>query len=1023
VESHRLFRRCAIALALLLTVVCAVSAQERFGSITGAVRDETGGVLPGATVVLTNRTTSRVIVLVADDAGVYRANDLEPGRYTLRFELTGFARGEVPDVAVILGKTLEVDATLKIGTVSEAIQVTAAVAPLIDRRATTVAHNVAAEEFDLLPKTRSFQSIAVTAPSVNAGVIEDGFQVNGASGAENAFTIDGVVTSSLFNGRSRQDTVFEYLQEVQVKTAGIPAEYGGAMGGVVSAVTKSGGNTFRGEGHYYYEGSRISAAPVRRLVLSPVDDTTVSFAQDAKQPDDRNEVGGSLGGPLMRDRLFFFTSISPRLIRRSNSYVFANPAQPGKIAQKQTLTQAFGKVSYAGRRLNAYGSVLYTPTVSEGTLPPYNSAIANGISSSQAGNAANVNRGFNTTQTSVTGNVDITVSNASYLTMRGGYFRDNYEDSGIPQTTSVAYQTSSIGYTAIPEALRGPIGTQNTPRAGITAFDTTARADFSLQYNRAFSARGLHTLKTGVGYQQSLADARYAYPGGYVLLFWDRSFSFAGTTGRGAYGYYEVNDRGYQGTARSNMASIYVQDEWSFNPRLTLNLGVRAETEKVPTYRPDVEKYALRFGLSDKIAPRLGGSYDVTGDGRAKIYGSWGRYYDWTKGELARSALGSDFWRTYYRSLDTLDVYSLSLDNLPGADLWIVPGTFRDQAVPAFDRIDAATKPTYQDGASVGLEYQLRAHSVLTAHYVHNDLKRVIEDVGALVNGNTVLFITNPGEGSAPLMATTGPTPPFTTPRVRRTYDAIEVGVNRRLAQRWFASANYTYSRLYGNYGGLSSSDEIRTPTTGVGWKTQQAQAYSVANPGGSLRKNWNIDEVMWDSHGNLDILGRLATDRPHVVKLYGAYSFPFGTQAGVYFYGGSGTPISTYVNTTNQTEVFVNGRGDMGRTPTLSQTNVLLSHRVGLGGTRKLQVDLNVINVFNQKTATHFFNWLNRGAGSPRASSAINLSKTNLADGYDFNALIRATPDGANAFDPRYGKPDLFNDGTQGQITVKLVF
>jgi outer membrane receptor protein involved in Fe transport len=119
---------------------------------------------------------------------------------------------------------------------------------------------VTAEEFDQLPKSRSFQSMALTAPSVNSGEIEGGFQVNGASGSENQFTIDGVATNSLLSGHSRQNAAFEYLQEVQVKTVGIPAEFGGALGGVISAVTKSGGNTFRGEGHYYYLGSGLSAA-------------------------------------------------------------------------------------------------------------------------------------------------------------------------------------------------------------------------------------------------------------------------------------------------------------------------------------------------------------------------------------------------------------------------------------------------------------------------------------------------------------------------------------------------------------------------------------------------------------------------------------------------------------------------------------------------------------------------------------------------------------------------------------------
>ena len=163
----------------------------------------------------------------------------------------------------------------------------------IDLRSTTIAHNVTAEEFDRMPKARSFQGIALTSPGVNQGDIEGGFQVNGASGAENSFTVDGVNTNSLLYGSSRQDTVFEYLQEVQVKTGGIAAEYGGALGGVISAVTKSGGNRFTGEGHYYYSGSAISASPVQRLQLSPLDDTTVLNVQDDKQQNNRNEVGGS----------------------------------------------------------------------------------------------------------------------------------------------------------------------------------------------------------------------------------------------------------------------------------------------------------------------------------------------------------------------------------------------------------------------------------------------------------------------------------------------------------------------------------------------------------------------------------------------------------------------------------------------------------------------------------------------------------------------------------------------------------
>ena len=251
---------------------------------------------------------------------------------------------------VLLGRTADFPATLKVGGVNEVVTVTADTEKQIDLHSTTVAHNVTAEELDRMPKARSFQGIALTSPGVNQGDIEGGFQVNGASGAENSFTVDGVNTNSLLYGSSRQDTVFEYLQEVQVKTGGIAAEYGGALGGVISAVTKSGGNKFTGEGHYYFSGNAISASPVQRLQLSPLDDTTV--LQRAGRRSRRTTATRSADRSAARscsDQLFFFGSVSPRFVRRTNDYLFSNGTEPGSIPQTQTATQAFGKVTYSDR--------------------------------------------------------------------------------------------------------------------------------------------------------------------------------------------------------------------------------------------------------------------------------------------------------------------------------------------------------------------------------------------------------------------------------------------------------------------------------------------------------------------------------------------------------------------------------------------------------------------------------------------------------------------------------------------------
>jgi hypothetical protein len=1011
-----------LLLGLILASFVPANAQERFGGLSGTVTDPSGAPVPGATVTATNKESAKVRTVVTNGEGKFLLPDLDPGRYNVVVELSGFQKAEDQNLLILLGRTIEFSPKLQVGAVTEIVNVTGAT-PQIDPRSTTVAHNVTAEEFDRLPKTRSFQGIALTSPGVNSGDIEGGFQVNGASGAENQFTVDGVSTNSLLYGSSRQNTVFEYLQEVQVKTGGIAAEYGGALGGVISAVTKSGGNKFSGEGHYYYSGNGISAGPVQRLVLSPSDDKTVFHVQDEKQKSNRNEVGGSIGGPIVRDHLFFFGSVSPNFLNRTNNYKFSSGAENGSIPLDSKNYQAFGKLTYAAGRVQANGSVLMTPSRTTGTLSAYNGTGPNVISSSLAGNAANIPRGFNTDQTNVSGNVDFWLSNKAYVTVRGGLFDDNYKDTGVSTTTSVIWNVPSIGVAGVPANLQLPSGTQNTPRVLITNKDETKVGYFQIDYNHSFNAAGAHSLKGGVGVRHSTNDVNSVYPGGYVLLDWGLTLASNATVpgGTGTYGYYEVNDRGTRGIVNANMPSLYVQDTWQVNGRLTLNLGVRTEKETVPSFRTDVKEIAFDFGYAKKIAPRLGATYDVLGDGRLKAYGSWGRYFDWVKYELARGSFGGDSWLVYYRSLDTLDVNSLNLNNKPGRDLWGGP---RDRRVPNFNTIDPDLKPMFQDETNFGAEYQLNSATVLGVNYVHNNLNRAIEDVGSLAaNGDEVYFAANPGEGIATTMFTTGLTKGLQTPRPKRQYDGLDVTLSRRFSKNWFGSANVVISRLYGNYAGLANSDEISTPTTGVSSATAQQQAGSISRPGSAAGRAWDLDELEYDSHGNLDVVGRLATDRPVVAKLYGSYLTPWGTQVGAFVYAGSGTPMSTIVNTTNQIPVFVNGRGDMGRTPFLSHTDLLVSHEMGMMQSRKVRLELNLINVFNQKTATHIFNSLNKGAGLARGDSAIDLSKTDLAKGYDYRALINASPSGANAFDPRYGQADLWQTGLQGQFSVKFLF
>jgi Carboxypeptidase regulatory-like domain/TonB-dependent Receptor Plug Domain len=1010
-----------LSLGLLLGPATTSQAQESSGTVTGTLTDPSGGVLPGVTVTLTNVQTGRVTTAVTDGSGMYRAV-VEPGRYRVGFELSGFARQEMPDVNVLLGRSFTIDAQMKVGNIAEAVQVTAENAPLVDTRSTLIAHNVTAEEIDRMPKGRSFQSVAMTAPSVNSGEIEGGFQVNGASGSENQFTVDGVSTNSLLAGHSRQNTVFEYLQEVQVKTVGIPAEYGGALGGVISAVTKSGGNRFTGEGHYYLSGSALSAGPVKRLVLSPVDDRTVFTVQEDKQDDVRNEIGGSLGGPIVRDRLFFFGSLSPRFNTRTNEYLFSGGTDPGEIERKQTLMSMYGKVSYGGRRVNAYFGTLWTPTTSEGTLPAYNGIAAQYLSASKASNNVNLTRGYETDQRNLTGNVDITVSNTTFVSVKVGHFYDNYKDTGVPLTTPWLYRTPCCTTSGVPAQFLGPTNTQNTPPVQIVDHDTTKQTYFQADYNAAFAAGGFHTLKVGAGIRHNANDVDQRYPGGRVELFWDQTYQSAVPgvpPGRGTFGYYTVDDLGTFGEAAANIAHFYVQDQWSAG-RLTLNLGLRLENEKIPAFRE--RDVAIQFGWGDKLAPRLGAAYDMFGDGRMKVFGSYGRYYDWTKYELARGTFGGDIWKTYYRALDDpAAVLNANLNSMPGRDILGASSGFVDWRIPAFgdDVFDPELKPMSQDSYSAGFEFQLQPTTVLAVNYIHNKLLRTIEDVGQIVDGSEVYTYGNPGEGILTNALLSTATTPFNIPKPTRKYDALQVSLNRRFANSWFLGGNYTLSRLYGNYAGIASSDEIRTPGNSS-FGADQQQAGQSFRPGGNANRGFDLDEMMWDSNGNVDPKGRLATDRPHVLKVYGAYIAPFGTQIGLNQYVGSGTPLTTDVRTL-QTLVFAEGRGDMGRTPMLSSTDLLLSHELRVGGDRRMRLELNVLNVFNQKTVRHRFNGLNRN----RSAAGINLANVNLANGYDHLALIALTPDGraGNALEPRYNMPDLWSEGAQGHVMVKFLF
>ena len=414
------------------------------------------------------------------------------------------------------------------------------------------------------------------------------------------------------------------------------------------------------------------------------------------------------------------------------------------------------------------------------------------------------------------------------------------------------------------------------------------------------------------------------------------------------------------------MPSLYVQDAWTIGNRLTLNLGVRTEKETIPSFRTDIKDTAFEFGFGKKIAPRLGATYDVLGDGRMKAFGSWGRYYDWVKYELARGSFGGDTWLVNYRSLDTLDVNNLSLANMPGTRS--LGRRCRDRRVPNFDTIDPDLKPMFQDATNLGIEYQLNPTTALGVNYVHNKLTpRDRRRRLARRNRQRGLLRRQPRRGRRDDDVRDRPDGSRSpTPKPLRQYDALDCHAQPpvleqlvRQRQPHDQPAVWQLRRA----GELGRDLRRRRP----GRRRRPRSSRPAASR--ARARPPDAPGTSTSSNGIRTATSTCAAASPPTVrssaKFYGSYTLPFGTQVGGFVYAGSGTPMSTVV----EHDQHHSGAGERPRrhgphavavaAPTCSSRT-----RSTMIGTQRVRFELNVINLFNQKTATHIFNSLNKGAG-----------------------------------------------------------
>ena len=989
-----------------------LQAQERTGSIQGTITDPTRAVIPGATVEASSSNLVKSLSVNTDAVGNYLLPSLPPGSYTIRVSADGFVTSVKNGIDVLVGKSAVVNVDLVIGPSSVSVTVFES-APTIDPTSTAVSTNVSAQIHESLPG-RSFDSLIITAPGARLEAKSGGVSIDGASGSENSYIIDGVEVTDIQEGLLTPQSRIpkEWVAETQVKSSGVDAQYGGAIGGVISAITKSGGNNFHGQLSLFASTDSLLAGPRPTLRLNPFDDDVAEYFRNTRDTFRHLNPGFDLGGPILKDRIWFFSSSRPVFEETERSVTFLVNDQTEHYTSSLRQDFTINKLDFAvSSKLRGSFSHYYLPQKRNGILP------------SQQGNDSPTtpfgDLGYRAPTSSLHWQADYFANSSLVLTAFGGYNYSNYKDYGMPRGTFYRFANANTNLPStlpVPANLQGPAG-NFTANNRQTLQDVYTRQNVHVIGSYFTNWHGTHNVRAGYElnnlHNQPVAGT---WPDSRIDLVWNSSWRGITVPGvfRGPYGYYINRVFITTGNVSSNNQGLFLQDSWRIHKNLTLNLGLRTEREFLPSFRTDegISSKAISFGFGDKIAPRIGFAWDPFGTAKTIIRGSFGLYYDVMKYEMPRGSFGGDRWKDYVYTLEDPNFLNIRPNPAPNSN----EGSFTGQLVEVIDwripsnspednLIDPDLKPMRQRSFDLGFEHQLTPNLTITSRLARKRLDRAIEDVGTLGPSGEKYRITNPGFGAS-VDSNNFPEnfPKNVTPRAKRDYDALEFRLDRKFEKNFFVSASYTWSRLYGNYGGLASSDENGRTSPNV-------------------NRYFDLPWMNYDANGKL-VYGRLATDRPHAFKLFASRSFTSKlgkTELGPVFFLQSGTPITTEAAVISSTPVFVNGRGDMGRTPVFSETSLLLSHEVKTGlkiqnQETSLRFELNVSNLFNQNTTGNI-------AGNYLHPNDGQLQFDNEADAFRGYNYVAMRADQHIRVDPRYGMASAFQAPRFIRIGARFIF
>lgn len=795
-------------------------AQGGRSDITGTVSDQGKAVLPGVTVTVTNEATGLQRVGVTSADGRFVISTLVPGTYMIRLELQGFQTLTQTGIVLNVGQELALNLTLAVAGLAETVTVTGE-SPIVEVTSSRIGTNITGAEIDSLPSQGRnqlglMQLVPGLTPSLNPGSFEGGqYNANGQSTTANLFLVDGAYNnddrrggSQGTQGRVSLDTMAEY----QVLTHHYSAEYGGSSGVVVNAVTKSGANRFAGRTFYYYQNDDLNA--------------TNYFLKLAGQenPESGSKVfGGSAGGPIVRNRAFWFANAERNLNREAANLNFPADAAPLAVSYSDTTdftgwnTFLRGDYQATGNQHLSLRWIREAVLTENDELEGNNSTPDNATFENDSGDQV-----FSVAWTGVFGTRatnELRVGHVRENLLQGPrmFFDDNWNFVGLNGREQ--FDLGSMN--AHPSYNAGP---RNNYQEDLIR---SIAVDDSFTYFRPGLA-GDHTFKAGISWSRNAALPQGTAANLIGNFTFPTNAAFDPANPRTYPSRFQIRVGQIEYDQKDWRTNFYLQDKWQATKQLTLNLGLRYDYQHLTPL------------TKNAFSPRLGVAYDLTGNGKTLLRGGFGKYYQlhqlnvlqtlltsavigpafvFDTTELASPAQTGVIPVHTYTGFGFNGVQTGCLQPSGNNGLAIIGPTCKAFLTQLRDRVlgggyvnnqptvDGDRRMPYLWAFSVGFKRQLFSDLAVGADYVGN---RGRDQVGLIdinegpagPNGRITRRGVNAFDPDGTLVPASARSTNFirvlqyqSLAALNTDYNALELSVEKRMSHRWSGRVSYTLAR------------------------------------------------------------------------------------------------------------------------------------------------------------------------------------------------------------------------------------